>query len=89
MPNDVEKEIKELRDKIDSIEQSLAFQKTNELALNTADIKNIFSLLEVVSTAPTHVPRKLFEQIKLYSSGGIYRVYFYLVGVGWKYVALS
>jgi len=57
------------------------------------DFLNVLLLLrttiKTVSSAPTYVPRHFLEQVVLYSSGGVYRVYFYIVGVGWKYTVLS
>lgn len=57
------------------------------------DFLNVLLLLrttiKTVSSAPTYVPRHFLEQVVLYSSGGVYRVYFYIVGVGWKYATLS
>lgn len=47
------------------------------------------STLKAVSTAPTLIPRNFMEQVVLYSSGGTYRIYFYIVGVGWKYATLT
>jgi hypothetical protein len=50
-------------------------------------------LFKVAAAAPTGVPRSVFDQIVLYSSGGTYRVYFYVtdsMSVGaWRYVALT
>lgn len=57
------------------------------------DFLNVLLLLrttiKTVSSAPTYVPRHFLEQVVLYSSGGVYRVYFYIVGIGWKYATLS
>lgn len=47
------------------------------------------STIKTVSVAPTYVPRSVPEQIVLYSNGGTYKVYFYIVGIGWKSVILS
>lgn len=45
--------------------------------------------LKTVSTAPTSVPRSFNEQIVIYSSGGTYRLYVYIVGIGWKSTTLT
>lgn len=64
-----------------------------EQAYKLEDFVNVLLLLrttiKTVSSAPTYVPRHFLEQVVLYSSGGVYRVYFYIVGVGWKYTVLS
>lgn len=57
------------------------------------NLSDLIGLIEVVSAAPTLVPRNLFEQIKLYSNGGTRRLYVYVTdsaGTGaWRYTALS
>lgn len=40
-------------------------------------IGNLEGFFEIVSTAPTHRPKNMFEQIKLYVNGATYRIYFY------------
>lgn len=41
------------------------------------DIRGVKGFFEIVDAAPTHVPRNMFDQIKLYVNGTTYRVYFY------------
>ena len=68
-------------------------QKLNELNKNPLNkdvkVQDLVNFLEVVSVAPTGVPKKFLDSIKLYSNGGTYRIYFYLQGVGWHYNALT
>lgn len=45
--------------------------------------------IKTVATAPTAVPRSFSEQLVIYSSGGIFKLYVYIVGIGWKSVALT
>lgn len=40
-------------------------------------IRDLAGFFEIVSVAPTHVPKNMFEQIKLYVNGATYRTYFY------------
>lgn len=52
------------------------------------DVKNITGLFEVVSAAPTHIPKNLYDQIKLYVNGATYRIYFYdYTGAAWRLVS--
>jgi hypothetical protein len=56
-------------------------------------ILNLIGLIEVVSAVPTVVPKRFFEQVKIYSSGGTRRLYVYVTdsaGSGaWRYTALT
>ena len=75
-------------------EQSLPKEITiPEQAYKLEDFINVLLLLrttiKTISSAPTYVPRHFLEQVVIYSSGGVYRLYFYIVGVGWKYTVLS
>lgn len=45
--------------------------------------------IKTVATAPTAVPRSFSEQLVIYSSGGTFKLYVYIVGIGWKSVALT
>ena len=54
------------------------------------DIKNISEVIITVTAVPTHVPKKVAEQVVIYSSGGTFRLYLYdAVGNTWKYSALT
>lgn len=53
------------------------------------DLREISSLIQVVDTAPTGIPKTFFDSIKLYSNGGTYEVHFYLQNVGWKKATLT
>lgn len=49
-------------------------------------LENIRGFFEIVSVAPTHIPRNAFEQIKLYVNGATYRIYFYdYKAKAWRY----
>lgn len=75
-------------------EQSLPKEITiPEQAYKLEDFINVLLLLrntlKTVSSAPTYVPRHFLEQVVLYSSGGVYRLYIHLGTDGWRYVALT
>lgn len=55
--------------------------------VNLQDIANFFP---TVDTAPTQQPKKFFDQIRLYSSGGTYRLYIYdTTDKAWRYASLT
>lgn len=53
--------------------------------------EQLFSaFVRTVSAAPTDVPKKPSDQFRLYSSGGVYRLYVYdRSGAAWRYVTLT
>lgn len=54
------------------------------------DISQIVGLIEVVDTVPSSVPRRLFDQVKIYKNGGTKRLYVYdYKNHSWYYVALT
>lgn len=51
------------------------------------NIKNILGFYEIVSAAPTAVPKNIYQQIKLYVNGATFRIYFYDYKAGaWRFV---
>jgi len=54
---------------------------------------DLIGLIEVVSSAPTGVPKTFWDATKIYSNGGTRRLYLYVtdsVSSGaWRYVALT
>jgi len=50
---------------------------------------DIIGLFETVSVAPTAVPANAYQQVKIYSNAGTFRIYFYVMGSGWHYAALT
>lgn len=47
---------------------------------------DIVGLLETVSTAPSGVPKNVYDQIKIYKNGSTYRLYWYDAANGdWFY----
>jgi len=52
--------------------------------------REIMGLFEVVSSAPSHQPKRFYDQIKIYKSGATRRLYWYDQNAGeWVYVAGS
>jgi len=65
-----------------NIENSIRELQTRRVNLNT----DIIGLFEVVSAAPTGVPKDLFDQVKIYHNGTTYRLYWYdNVNHEWRY----
>jgi hypothetical protein len=54
------------------------------------DLKDIANYIQAVTSVPTHIPKVFYEAIKLYVSGGTYRLYIYDFTNGeWRYVTLT
>lgn len=50
------------------------------------DIGNIDRLFEVVSVVPSGDPKSIYDQVKIYTNGGTYRLYWYdYVAHAWHY----
>lgn len=46
--------------------------------------------IDTVNVVPTNIPKKLAEQILIYSNGGTYRLYIYdTVNNAWRYATLT
>ena len=49
-------------------------------------VENLFGFIKQVSSAPTWVPKTLYEQFAIYKNGSTYRFYWYdFSGAVWKY----
>lgn len=83
-----QKEIMELKTRIENLEQRDSFYNQQ---LNTfISLQNVLDFVEVVSAVPTQTPQKLYDQIKFYVSGATYRLYIYdYTTNAWRYVALT
>lgn len=70
-----------------------AVHRHNGLDAPPIDLMDLVGLIEVVSAAPTLVPKNFFDQVKIYSNGGTRRLYVYVTdsaGSGaWRYTALT
>jgi hypothetical protein len=72
------------------IDQKLHMQRHDGIGGQLVNLQDIFGLFSVVSSAPTGTPRSVFEQVKIYSSAGTYRLYVYdSTSAAWHYTALT
>lgn len=53
------------------------------------DLREIASIIEVVSVVPSGIPKGFWDSVKIYKSGATQRLYVYANGVGWLYTALT
>jgi hypothetical protein len=61
-------------------------RQAQRIDLNT----DITGLFEVVSVAPSAIPKDLYDQVKIYVNGATYRLYWYdFVGHVWHYVTAT
>lgn len=57
---------------------------------NLQKIENLWGIIKTVSVAPTHVPRKLDEQVLIYTNGATYRLYWYdMTNNVWHYITAT
>jgi len=66
-------------------------QKAEDVTLNPINYLNdMVGLIETVTAVPTGKPINMINQIKFYSSGATYRIYFYDATNGvWRYSSLT
>lgn len=89
-PQDATKAIQALRDdfekfKLDTVQQ----QARVNYSISFRDLQDF---IEVVATAPTHIPSNAYEQVKLYVNGATLRLYICdntVNPVVWHYVTMS
>ena len=86
----MEEQIQKLQKQIDELKMQLSIQGQG---INYGiSFKNLQDYIEVVTAAPTHTPRTVYEQIKLFynSTGPVMRLYIYdNVNNQWNYVELT
>ena len=77
---------KELQNRIEVLEQQLRDHFHSGHGDRRVNLIDIFGKIEVVSTAPVGVPQTISGQLKIYTSGGTYRFYWYDTTNGaWRY----
>jgi len=86
MPED---KLQELERRIASLEEDKTVSKYDN-PFSYVDIQNITGFVQIVASAPSGAPKSLYDQIKLYISGGTYRLYIYDYSNGaWRYATLT
>lgn len=80
----------DLEQRINELERQMREHNHDGFKGNQIYLKHIFGLFEVVSSAPTTTPKTSYDQVKIYSSGGTFRLYVYdSVGGAWHYASLT
>lgn len=69
-------------------ESSILKHRHDGVSSERIDLFYLAGMLQTFSSAPTHVPKRLVDQIILYESGATRRLYVYVNGT-WRYVALT
>lgn len=88
----VQEKLDEMQRQLDTLRTDLMQHSNDGHMGEEVDIKHIASLFEVVTTAPTHTPRNVFEQVKIHynSTGPVWKLYLYdYVQRVWKNVTIS
>ena len=85
-----------MEERLAQMENDIAMLKQNATLsnydnnLNYLNIKNITDFLQVVSSIPSATPKNFFDQVKIYSSGGTFRLYVYnYIDNTWRYATLT
>lgn len=47
------------------------------------NLQNILGFIEVLTVAPTYIPKTFYDSIKLVDDTGTYYLYLYMQGIGW------
>lgn len=85
----MEERIQQIENQIRMLQQSQSISNYDN-NLNYLTIRNITDFIECVTVIPTATPKALFDQIKLYSTGGQYRLYVYnYIDNNWRYATLT
>lgn len=59
------------------IDEAIKNHTHNGVDSQLINVRFISLLFDTVNTVPSHTPQNIFEQIKIYNSGGTYRLYWY------------
>jgi len=84
-----------IQDQIDALQKQIDDIRMNQFGQSNIqndyiNIQNIIDFVEVVSTIPSHIPRTLYEQIKIHINGGTMRLYVYdYKASAWRYTTLT
>lgn len=81
---DTQKQLDEVNKKITDLQNRLFMHDHSGNGDQRIRLDDLASLIDVVSTAPTHIPRDFNEQFKIYKNGSTYRFYWH-DGTGWRY----
>lgn len=85
----MQEQIDNLQAQISQLKQDYSLAQFNNID-SYISIKNLQDFIEVVSVVPAQTPRNLYEQIKIYISGGTYRLYVYnYKDNAWRYATLT
>lgn len=85
----MEERIQQIENQIKVLQQGQSISNYDN-NLNYLNIKNITDFIQCVSAIPTATPKNFWDQIKLYSSGGTYRLYVYnYIDNNWRYATLT
>lgn len=92
MSPEVQQKFDEMQREIDRLRTDL-MQHSNDGHMGAeVDMRHLRSFIEVVTTAPTHFPHSVYEQIKIHynSVGPVWKIYVYdYINNVWKNVTIS
>lgn len=72
--------------RLEKLEREMREHYHNGVVGRQLYLKDMFGLFETVSSVPTTTPKTTYDQIKIYSNGVTYRLYWYdSVAGAWRY----
>lgn len=82
--------LQDMQTRLSNLEQAYNYHRHDGTSASRINLSDILGAIEVISTAPTHTPRDMYDQLKLYINSTTYRLYIYdYVNHNWRYVALT
>lgn len=85
----VQQEIEDIKRRLNELDQDKTVSRYDN-PFDYVDIKNIVNFIEIVATIPAGFPKNFFDQVKIYISGGTYRLYIYdYSNSAWRYATLT
>jgi len=88
LPNNMENN--ELTFRIEKLERDMLEHNHTGHMTQRIDIEDLFGKFEVVSVAPLGKPSTFSQQVKIYTNGATYRLYWYDTTAGvWHYVTAT
>lgn len=79
-----------LLQRIEAIERKLVEQKHNGVDGLEVSVRDLVDMFEVVSAAPSSAPKRVGDQVKIYTNGATFRLYWYDQSAAvWHYVTAT
>jgi hypothetical protein len=89
-PVDVGVQVTQSTARIEQLQAELRGHRHGDSLSTRTNLQDLLGLIEVVSIVPTVAPTGIWGQVKIYTSGTTYRLYWYdYVGHTWHYITAT